>query len=406
MPKVLRIINRFNLGGPTYNAAYLTKHLGGDYTSLLIGGQKEDSEDSSDFILRQVGVHPLLIPEMQRALHYNNDIKAYFKIKSIIERFKPDIVHTHASKAGGLGRMAAFASGVPIVVHTFHGHVFHSYFNKAKTHIFKSVERRLAKKTDRIIALSELQKHELVDEHRICEEEKISVIPLGFDLFRFQENRFEKRIAFRQSFLLKENTIAIGIIGRLVPIKNHIFFLQAIAELKKRTQKPIKAIIIGDGELRNELEKQCQKLELTYTSTPELASQVDVVFAGWQKDIDVINAGLDIVALTSLNEGTPVSLIEAQASGKPIVSTRVGGIENVVLPGKTALLSEPGDLDAFVENMLVLVSDSMVRGTIGELGWDWVSNRFHYSRLVKDVKNLYEELLDQKGHRTHMLKAI
>jgi len=302
--------------------------------------------------------------------------------------------------------MVAVASGVPIVVHTFHGHVFHSYFNKAKTHIFKSVERRLAKKTDRIIALSELQKHELVDEHRICEEEKISVIPLGFDLFRFQENRFEKRIAFRQSFLLKENTIAIGIIGRLVPIKNHIFFLQAIAELKKRTQKPFKAIIIGDGELRNELEKQCQKLELTYTATPELASQVDVVFAGWQKDIDVINAGLDIVALTSLNEGTPVSLIEAQASGKPIVSTRVGGIENVVLPGKTALLSEPGDLDAFVENMLVLVSDSMVRGTMGELGWDWVSNRFHYSRLVKDVKNLYEELLDQKGLGNRMLNAI
>lgn len=406
MPKVLRIINRFNLGGPTYNAAYLTKHLGGDYTSLLIGGQKEDSEDSSDFILRQVGVHPLLIPEMQRSLHYNNDIKAYFKIKSIIERFKPDIVHTHASKAGGLGRMAAFASGVPIVVHTFHGHVFHSYFNKAKTHIFKSVERRLAKKTDRIIALSELQKHELVDEHRICGEEKISVIPLGFDLFRFQENRFEKRIAFRQSFLLKENTIAIGIIGRLVPIKNHIFFLQAIAELKKRTQKPFKAIIIGDGELRNELEKQCQKLELTYTATPELASQVDVVFAGWQKDIDVINAGLDIVALTSLNEGTPVSLIEAQASGKPIVSTRVGGIENVVLPGRTALLSEPGDLDAFVGNMLALVSDSMLRDTMGDLGWDWVSNRFHYSRLVKDVKNLYEELLDQKGLRSRMLNAI
>ena len=90
MPRVLRIINRFNLGGPTYNAAYLTKHLGGDYTSLLIGGQKEDSEDSSDFILRHVGVHPFLIPEMQRSLNYNNDIKAYFKIKSIIERFKPD----------------------------------------------------------------------------------------------------------------------------------------------------------------------------------------------------------------------------------------------------------------------------------------------------------------------------
>jgi len=406
MPKVLRIINRFNLGGPTYNAAYLTKHLGGDYTTLLIGGQKEDSEDSSDFILRQVGVHPLLIPEMQRSFHYNNDIKAYFKIKSIIERFKPDIVHTHASKAGGLGRMAAFASNVPIVVHTFHGHVFHSYFNKAKTHIFKSVERRLAKKTDKIIALSELQKHELVDEHRICGEDKISVIPLGFDLFRFHENRYEKRIAFRKSFFLKDSTIAIGIIGRLVPVKNHVFFLQAIASLKKKTQLPFRAIIIGDGELRSELEKFCQHLNLSYASSPELSSSVDVLFGGWQKDIDVINAGLDIVALTSLNEGTPVSLIEAQAAGKPVASTRVGGIENVVLPGKTALLSEPGDLESFVENLLALVSDPFLRLNMGELGWDWVSNQFHYSRLVKDVNNLYNELLEQKGLRNSLLNAI
>jgi glycosyltransferase involved in cell wall biosynthesis len=406
MPRVLRIINRFNLGGPTYNAAYLTKHLGGDYTSLLIGGQKEDSEDSSDFILRHVGVHPFLIPEMQRSLNYNNDIKAYFKIKSIIERFKPDIVHTHASKAGGLGRMAAFSSGVPIVVHTFHGHVFHSYFNKAKTHFFKSVERRLAKKTDRIIALSELQKHELVDEHRICGSEKVTIIPLGFDLFRFQENRYEKRLAFRSSFFLKEDTIVIGIIGRLVPIKNHVFFLQAIAALKKKTNLPVKAIIIGDGELRTELEKCCQQLNLSHSASPESSILADVVFAGWQKDIDIINAGLDIVALTSLNEGTPVSLIEAQASSKPIVSTRVGGIENVVLPGKTALLSEPGDLEGFVNNLNALVSDSYLRHQMGDLGWDWVSNRFHYSRLVSDVKNLYEELLDQKGIHRPMLNAI
>jgi glycosyltransferase involved in cell wall biosynthesis len=302
--------------------------------------------------------------------------------------------------------MAAFSSGVPIVVHTFHGHVFHSYFNKAKTHFFKSVERRLAKKTDRIIALSELQKHELVDEHRICGSEKITIIPLGFDLFRFQENRYEKRLAFRSSFFLKEDTIAIGIIGRLVPIKNHVFFLQAIAALKKKTNLPVKAIIIGDGELRTELEKCCQQLNLSHSASPESSTSADVVFAGWQKDIDIINAGLDIVALTSLNEGTPVSLIEAQASSKPIVSTRVGGIENVVLPGKTALLSEPGDLEGFVNNLNALVSDSYLRHQMGDLGWDWVSNRFHYSRLVSDVKNLYEELLDQKGIHRPMLNAI
>lgn len=406
MPRVLRIINRFNLGGPTYNAAYLTKHLGAEYTSLLVGGQKEDSEDSSDFILRQVGVHPLLIPEMQRSLHYNNDIKAYFKIKSIIERFKPDIVHTHASKAGGLGRMAAFACNVPIVVHTFHGHVFHSYFNKAKTHFFKSVERRLARRTDRIIALSELQKTELVEEHRICSSEKVRVVPLGFDLFRFQENRHEKRIAFRRSFQIGSDEIAIGIIGRLVPIKNHIFFLQAFARAKRDTSKRIKAILVGDGELRSELEKACDALGLIHASSPERAKSADVVFAGWQKDVDVINAGLDVIALTSLNEGTPVSLIEAQASGKPIVSTRVGGIENVVLPGKTALLAEAGDLDRFVQHLLALISDSNLRISMGDLGWDWVSQRFHYSRLVTDVKTLYEELLVEKGINYSVLNAI
>jgi glycosyltransferase involved in cell wall biosynthesis len=343
---------------------------------------------------------------MQRSLHYNNDIKAYFKIKSIIERFKPDIVHTHASKAGGLGRMAAFACHVPIVVHTFHGHVFHSYFNKAKTQFFKSVERRLARRTDRIIALSELQKRELVEEHRICSSEKVTVIPLGFDLFRFQENRYEKRIAFRRSFQIGPDEIAIGIIGRLVPIKNHTFFLQAFAEAKRSSFKRIKAILVGDGELRNELEKVCDALGLIHASSPEKAKDADVVFAGWQKDVDVINAGLDIIALTSLNEGTPVSLIEAQASGKPIVSTRVGGIENVVLPGKTALLAEPGDLEGFVQHMLALISDQQLRVSMGDLGWDWVSQRFHYSRLVADVKSLYEELLVEKGINYSVLNAI
>ena len=225
MPKVLRIINRFNIGGPTYNAAYLTKYLPEEYETLLIGGDKEESEDSSQHILGELGINPVIIPEMRRAIRFGNDYSAYKKIKQIIEEFKPDIVHTHASKAGTLGRMAAFSCKVPAVVHTFHGHVFHSYFNKTKTKIFKRIERKLAQKSSAIVAISNTQKQELGLVHKIADLNKIEVIPLGFDLNRFQENLSKKRAVFRTKYQIEDDEIAIGIIGRLVPIKNHDFFL-------------------------------------------------------------------------------------------------------------------------------------------------------------------------------------
>ena len=152
--KVLRIINRFNLGGPTYNAAYLTKYLGDEFETLLIGGEKYEEEESSEFILQQLGIKPLIIPEMQRSINRRNDTIAYRKIKKIIKEFEPDIVHTHASKAGTLGRLAAKKMNVPVIVHTFHGHVFHSYFGKTKTTFYKNIERYLARRSNKIIAIN------------------------------------------------------------------------------------------------------------------------------------------------------------------------------------------------------------------------------------------------------------
>ena len=160
MPKILRIINRFNIGGPTYNAAYLTKYLSNDFETLLVGGEKEETEDSSEYIIRNLGIEPVIIPEMHRSINPRNDLIAYRKIKNIIETFKPDIVHTHASKAGTIGRIAALRSNVPVIIHTFHGHVFHSYFNSYKTKIFQNIEQSLAKKSSKIIAISDLQKKE------------------------------------------------------------------------------------------------------------------------------------------------------------------------------------------------------------------------------------------------------
>lgn len=384
MPKILRIVNRFNLGGPTYNAAYLTNYLSPGFETLLIGGMKDASEESSEFILKNLGVNYRIIPEMKRSINPFDDISAYRRIKKIITEFKPDIVHTHAAKAGALGRWAAYSCKVPVIVHTFHGHVFHSYFGSFKTSVYKMIERNLSEKTSAIIAISEKQKQELVEEHKIISSEKIHVIPLGFDLNRFRENQMEKRADFRRKYNLAEDEIAIGIVGRLVPVKNHSLFLEAIKFVKEKSKKKIRAFIIGDGEERAELELKTKQFGLSDI----------VIFTSWEKEVDKIYSGLDVVCLTSFNEGTPVSLIEAQAASTPIVSTNVGGIENVVLAGETALLSDLHKSEHFYNNLLKLVENNDLRNLMHEKGWNFVSNKFHFSRLVADTKKLYLKLLE------------
>ena len=389
MKKILRIINRFNLGGPTYNAAYLTKYLEPDYETLLIGGQHDESEKSSMHILDNLGLKPIIIPEMQRSLNPYKDQIAFKKIQNIIKEFKPDIVHTHAAKAGALGRRAAYKMGVNQIYHTFHGHVFHSYFGNFKTRIFKEIEKNLAKKSTKIIAISEIQKSELSKIHKICPENKIEVIPLGFDLERFNTDKDSKRKEFRKKWNLKENEIAIGIIGRLVPIKNHKFFIDAIQEVLKNSKVPIRAFIVGDGEEKQNIINYIKNKNLDFSLNYNPAT---FQLTSWIKEIDSLNSGMDIICLTSLNEGTPVSLIEAQASGKPIVSTKTGGIENIVLENKTALLSEKNDLHNFSKNLLSLVNDSNKRKLFSKFGLE-KSKDFHYSQLINNMKNLYERKL-------------
>jgi glycosyltransferase involved in cell wall biosynthesis len=393
MPKIVRIINRFNLGGPTYNAAYLTRYLQPEYETILVGGQKNDDEESSEFILNDLGIKPLILSEMNRKISWSNDRKAYQKIYEIIGDTKPDIVHTHASKAGALGRTAAHKLKVPAIVHTFHGNVFKGYFNPLITYFYKSIERKLASKSHAIIAISQLQKHELVFEHKICKQDKVHVIPLGFDLTRFNEYKPEKRNIFRTQYALKDDEIAIGITGRLAPIKNHTMFLTAISLLKANSQKKIKAFIIGDGETKESLIKHAYNLHLTVSTPDNIHPDADVIFTSWRKDIDVVNAGLDIVALSSDNEGTPVSLIEAQASGKPIVTTDVGGIKDIVEQNKTALIVPQGDAYAMADKLHELCKNETLRIKMSEYGWEYVKNKFHYTRLISDIKNLYRLLL-------------
>jgi len=394
MIKVLRIINRFNLGGPTYNAAYLTKYLPSEYETLLVGGVAEKHEADSLHIVRSLNIEPIILPEMSRSIHPLNDWKAYFKLRKIIKQFRPDIVHTHASKAGLLGRLAAIHENVPVIVHTFHGHIFHSYFHPLVTKTFLNIERYLAKRTSTIVAISELQKRELSQVFKVADENKFEVIPLGLDLRKFAEEKKEKRSKFRSQHNLPENYIVIGIVGRLVPIKNHYLLIDAIQQIKSKINRSFELMIVGDGSERENLIKYVQEKNLSYRTNP-LGSPADVYFTSWIKEMDGAYAAMDIVALSSKNEGTPVSLLEAQAAGKFVVSTNVGGVKDIVHPS-AGIIVEDFNVESFANALLKAIeSFEKVNYQIENIVSPKIIEQYSYTRLIENMDNLYKKLLNQ-----------
>ncbi len=387
--KILRIINRFNIGGPTYNATFLTRFISDDFETLLVGGLPDEGEADSLHVLNEYGVKPLLIDEMKRSPSFQNDRKAFLRLKEIIKEFQPDIVHTHASKAGALGRKAALSCKVPIIVHTFHGHVFHSYFGKVKTTLFKIIERRLAKKSTGIIAISDLQKKELANDHRICKENKIEVIPLGFDLKKFNDDLEENRGVTRAKYAIETDEIAVSIVGRLAPIKNHQFFLDVIQEISSRSTKKIAVFIVGDGSEREVIEKRIEQMSIS--------TNVRIEMTSWIKEIGIFNAGMDIMCLTSDNEGTPVSLIEAQAACIPVITTDVGGVRDIVQEGETGFVVPKGSIEKYAEKLLLLIEDENKRKKMSQNGWSFVEHKFHYTTLVKNMETYYRKLLNENN---------
>ena len=305
-----------------------------------------------------------------------------------MDEFKPDIVHTHASKAGALGRLAAHRRKVPVIVHTFHGHVFDGYFGTVKTALVKNTERYLARLSDAIVAISPLQRDALVHQYKIAPAHKVHTVPLGFQLERFWIDQPALRQRWRAEQCLFEDEVAIGIIGRLTEIKDHRFFLKVIAGLQ--AEVPVRAFVIGGGELEQALQAQAAELGLTSGDRPR------VHFVGWEQEVEKPLAGLDVVVLTSRNEGTPVSLIEAQAAGKPVVSTDVGGVRDVVLDNRSGFVVRPGDVEDFQDKVSRLVSDPELRDTFGHEGHAHVCEAYAHTRLAADMDALYKQLLGQE----------
>ena len=377
--KIVRIIARLNIGGPSTNVSILSTCIDKDifHTKILYGSLAE-GESGLEHLMKEKGVDMELIPELGREINPLDDLVALWKIFKIVLREKPDIVHTHTAKAGTLGRIAAICAGTKVRIHTFHGNVFKHYFGKVKTTVFIIIERVLGLFTTKVVTISQKQKEEIVKEFKIVSDKKCVVIPLGVDFTKLR-NMPIAGTSLKRELGLGDDTLLVGILGRLVPVKNHKMFLESAAKVRKEYPEiDVKFVVVGGGELEKELK----------ALTDSLGIGKDVYFLGWRQDLGNIYRGLDVVALTSLNEGTPLALIEAMAMARAIISTNVGGVSDIIVDGSTGLLVDKNDVNGFVKGLLNILSDRVLMERLGCSALA-ASERFDKVNLVNAATKLY-----------------
>ena len=406
--RVVRVIDRLNIGGPAKHVIWLTTGLdANEFDATLITGTVPRGEGDMGYFADASGVTPVVINEMSRELG-PRDIVVIAKLVRQFLKLKPQIIHTHKAKAGAAGRIAAFIykwltpSALMFrprecpVLHTYHGHVFHSYYGTLKTWMFLTIERALARLcTDRLLVVSEQQSGEICKAFHIGRAEQFRVVPLGLDLDELADDRAH----VREQLQLADDEVAIGIVGRLCEIKNHAMFLESAARVAEDTNgspSRTRFVVVGDGHLRPSIEGLAR----------ELGVADKTAFAGFRKDATSLYSGFDIVALTSLNEGTPLTLIEAMCSGRAVAATEVGGVVDLM---GSRLESRDGftvwehgvtaasrDVEGFARALRYLIERPELRLKMGMGGQSFVRARFSRRRLVNDIEQIYRELLSQK----------
>lgn len=409
-PRIVRVIARLNVGGPARHVAWVSAGLAEHgYDSHLITGTVPAGEDDMQDFARNQGLDPIVIPQMSREISWK-DLFVTWKLYRHFCNLHPDIVHTHTAKAGFAGRTAAwfyrwFTLGTLIgkprrcrVVHTYHGHVFHSYYGKWKTRLLLFVERLLARlATDRIIVLSQQQLSEIHNQFGVGRPQQFRIIPLGIDLAPFADFT-QHRNELRNELKLADQDILVGIVGRLVPVKNHALFLRMIAQFRQQyadqSNHRVHFVLIGNGPLRESLEQQAQKLNI----------ENDVTFLGKRDQPQLFYPALDVVALTSNNEGTPLTIIEAFANGRAVLATAVGGVPEL-LGGTTADITDsgfqqrergitapPGNEVALAAGLYHLLIDDQFRKQMLTDGPAYAQETHDKARLVENLSALYDEL--------------
>ena len=409
--KIFRVIARLNVGGPARHVVWLTDGLKRrGYAVVLVAGVVPRGEDDMGHLAEDAGLTPIILPQMSREISLKDPI-AVWKLYRLMVREKPDIVHTHTAKAGTVGRVAGMLYrwltpgallGKPRtckLVHTYHGHVFHSYYGPLRTKMFLAVERMLARlATDRIVVISEQQRSEIHETFRVGRREQFQVVPLGIEVEAFADWR-QRESRLREELGFAGTDHLVGIVGRLTEVKNHEMFLKAAARLKElcassdKTSARLRYLIIGDGHLRRVLEAQARALGL----------KDDIVFLGTRSDPEFFYPALDVVALTSLNEGTPLTLIEAMANARPVISTSVGGVVDLLgdcfdsqMEGykicERGIGVRSNDVESFAHGLKFLLEHESERQAMGSRGRAFVEQRYSKERLITETIGLYESL--------------
>jgi glycosyltransferase involved in cell wall biosynthesis len=391
---IARVIARLNVGGPAIQAILMTEAFRRrGYRTLLVTGEVSPKEASMDYLAQANDVTPIKIRSMSRRISPFRDIQTLWSLVRIFRRERPTIVHTHTAKAGTVGRIAAIIAGTPIRVHTFHGHVFSGYFSPLVTRTFLAIERGLARYTDCIVSVSESQRKELVEVYRIAPACKVATIPLGFDLQPFLSVTGHNG-ALQAEIGSRPEQPHVGWVGRLTAIKSPGSFIECAATFRDHLPAP-QFVMVGDGDLRQECEASIRRNGLGGI----------VHLMGWRRDLSIIYADLDFVVATSVNEGTPVALLEAMASSKAIISTAVGGVRDLMVGAGRNL----NGMEVFENGILVgcdtrklshaveyLMQDRQLCQSMGRKGREFVASRFSHMRLADDLGELYQSLARAK----------
>ncbi len=386
--KILQMIARLNVGGTALHVLTLTRTFNNDkYDTLLLHGNVESNEEDMTKYEGMNVSQKEILPELGRSIRPLKDIVTLMKVIKVIRRERPDIVHTHTAKAGAVGRSAAAICRVPVIVHTYHGHVFSGYFSPLMSNVFRMIDKFLARRSTRIITISKLQKEELSGLLGL-KEGRVEVIPLGFGVEKFATCRECRAGEFRKLIGVPDEAKIVSIIGRITGIKNHTLFLEAAKLIAEKNDDAV-FVIVGDGEDREKCERMAK----------EFAIEKRVIFTGWQEDIEKVYADTAVTVLTSINEGTPMCVIESLAAGVPVVATKVGGVADIFDDGEGGFIVEPGDAKAVAEAVLKLLYDETLCRKIGTAGQNRMIETYKEERMLNDMESLYEKLLDESKKR-------
>ncbi|MBU0881006.1 MAG: glycosyltransferase family 4 protein [Candidatus Omnitrophica bacterium] len=384
--KVAQVITRLDWCGAPDIYRILSAGLDPDaFDITLIAGPSVHPTKKTLEFLAEFQSRVRIIPGLKREIDLPADLSAFLSLWNIFRRERFDVVHTHTAKAGALGRLAARLSGVSVIVHTPHGHNLYGYFNQKMTRRIIMAESYLSTFTDKIIALTELEKRDYL-KSKVAREDKVAVIYQGLELDKYACD-WKDKVVLKRSFNINAGEDVIGMVGRLETVKGPGYFIEMAAKVISKFPKT-KFIIAGEGSLRAALEEK----------TGRLGIRGNVIFAGWRDDIPEILSILDVLVMPSLNEAVGISAIEAQAEGVSVVASRVGGIPEIVQDRVTGLLVNPTDPDALAEAVTELISDKDKRVRMGRSGKLWVRGKFAAGEMIDKISSLYAELSNKKKY--------